>query len=234
MSHERSSWTSGGSSRLSSGMRLSYWPSVGLFRIQDRTHCLLWRLLSSCLCKACTNTLVTAPVTCLFISSISCITSTASMFIVLMVNPLLNHTHHFESPLLTFIDRPHQPVSTLFKPYCSLSARYDPYWTVSSRIEFRFKSATIPYRLVSTRFDQYRPGCKPYQYPLRVGNAEYDTVWCGFMLRAATGQCGSNRVNTDINAELNSVQIFWTCSKNFYRIRKSAGIDTGYNTGSYG
>ena len=44
-----------------------------------------------------------------------------------------------------------------------------------------------------TRFDQYRPGYKPCQNPLREGNALYDKGRCGFSLQVEADGCGSVR-----------------------------------------
>jgi hypothetical protein len=43
----------------------------------------------------------------------------------------------------------------------------------------------------------------------------YDNGQCGFTLRFEAGQYGLNRVNTDINAELKSLQTFFSMT-NFF------------------
>ena len=117
---------------------------------------------------------------------------------------------------------------TRFDPYQFL---INPFWPVLTRIEPCQNLVYIlnwilfdPYRPVSTRFD---PDVNlviircmtAMRYTARV----HKVLCCGLQ-RVDASQCGSNRVNTDINTELKSVRKFWAWPKIFHRRIVAPGI----------
>ena len=80
---------------------------------------------------------------------------------------------------------------------------------------------------MSTRFVQYRPGCKPCQIPLQEGNAVYDKGRCGFTLRVEAGRCGSMRFEPGQNGYQYGIEIrakILNMTKNFSTPYLAPGI----------